>query len=75
VNQRRTAAYRKPTAATPSNAWGTRRLHELSPKIRAESAMIHNDAGGLSTVIEAAASDAPKTNAFQLFVPAWAAAE
>ena len=37
--------------------------------------MTHSDAGGLSTVIEAAASDAPKKNAFQLFVPACAAAE
>jgi hypothetical protein len=50
-------------------------LHEVSPKTRAESAMIQSDAGGLSTVIEAAASEAPKKNAFQLFVPAWAAAE
>ena len=34
-------------------------LHELNPKIRTESAMIHRLAGGLSTVIEFAASLEP----------------
>ena len=38
---------------------GTRIDHELSPKIRTDSAMTHRDAGGLSTVIDPAASDAP----------------
>lgn len=50
-------------------------LHGLTPKIRAESAITHSDAGGLSTMIELAASDEPKKNAFQLVAPACAAAE
>ena len=50
-------------------------LHELRPKIRTDSAMIHSAAGGLSTVIELAASEDPKNSAFQLSEPAWAAAE
>ena len=50
-------------------------LHELTPKIRAEISITHSDAGGLSTVIEFAASEEPKKNAFQLFVPASTAAE
>src|SRR5262252_4105642 len=66
---RRTAAYTTPTVATPISACGTRMLHELSPKRRTDSPMIHIDAGGLSTVIEAAASDAPKNHAFQLCEP------
>jgi hypothetical protein len=37
--------------------------------------MTHNDAGGLSTVIDPAASDEPKKNADQLRVPACTAAE
>ncbi len=74
-NHRRTAAYRKPTAATPSTAWGTRMLHALTPKIRADSSMIHNAAGGLSTVMKLAASEEPKKKAFQLLVPACTAAE
>jgi hypothetical protein len=37
--------------------------------------MIHSAAGGLSTVIELAASEDPKNIAFQLAEPAWAAAE
>ena len=50
-------------------------LHELSPNSRTESAISHSDAGGLSTVMELAASDEPKKNAFQLCEPACAAAE
>ena len=50
-------------------------LHELTPKIRAESSMTHRAAGGLSTVMKLAASEEPKKNAFQLLVPAWTAAE
>jgi hypothetical protein len=50
-------------------------LHELSPKIRTDRAITHSDAGGLSTVIELAASDEPKKSAFQLAEPACAAAE
>ena len=60
--------------ATPSRAWGTRRLHEFRPKIRAEISITHSEAGGLSTVMKFEASEEPKKKAFQLFVPAWTAA-
>ena len=36
--------------------------------------MIQSEAGGLSTVMELAASDDPKNSADQLCEPAWAAA-
>ncbi len=75
ANQRRTLAYRRPTVATPSSAWGTRMLQALTPKRRAESSITHNDAGGLSTVMKLDASEDPKKKAFQLLVPAWTAAE
>ena len=74
-NERRSAAYSTATDATPSSAWGTRMLHELTPKTRAESSMTHSAAGGLSTVMKLAASDEPKKKAFQLLVPACTAAE
>ena len=73
-NQRRTQAYSRPTVATPSRAWGTRTLHELSPKMRADSSITHSDAGGLSTVMKFDESKEPKKKAFQLLVPAWTAA-
>ena len=73
--QRRTAAKRVPTEATPMRAWGTRIDHELSPKSRTDSPMTHSEAGGLSTVMRLAASEEPKRKAFQLAEPAWAAAE
>jgi hypothetical protein len=57
--QRRTAAYRTPTEATPSSACGTRIDQLLSPKIRTERAINQRAAGVLSTVIELAASDEP----------------
>ena len=57
--QRRTVAKSRPTVATPISACGTRRLHAFTPKIRAESAITHSEAGVLSTVIEFAASDEP----------------
>jgi hypothetical protein len=50
-------------------------LQELSPKIRAETSITQREAGGLSTVMKFDASEDPKKNAFQLFVPAWTAAE
>jgi len=50
-------------------------LHEFSPNTRTETAIAHRDIGGLSTVIEFAASDDPKKKAFQLCEPACAAAE
>ena len=74
-NQRRTAAKRRPTAATPSSACGTRMLQAFSPNTRAESSITQRAAGGLSTVMKLAASEEPKKKAFQLFVPAWTAAE
>ena len=64
-----------PTVATPMSACGTRIDQELRPKIRTAMPITHREAGGLSTVIEAAASDAPKRKAFQLSDPAWTAAE
>ena len=38
---------------------GTRIAQLLSPKIRTDSAIAHSEAGGLSTVIDPAASEAP----------------
>ncbi len=38
---------RAPTVATPSRAWGTRMLQELTPKIRAEISITHREAGRL----------------------------
>ena len=67
-------AYSRPTAATPSSACGTSRLQLERPKIRTDRPMIQSEAGGLSTVIDAAGSRAPKNQAFQLSPPAWAAA-
>ena len=57
------------------SACGTRMLHELTPKMRAEISIGHSDAGDLSTVMKFDASVEPKRNAFQLFVPACTAAE
>ncbi len=73
-NHRRTVAYSTPTAATPSRAWGTSRLHELKPKTRPDSSITHSDAGVLSTVMKLLESSEPNRNAFQLLVPAWTAA-
>ena len=50
-------------------------LHELRPKIRAEISIGHKKAGGLSMVMKLDESEDPKKKAFQLFVPAWTAAE
>ena len=47
----------------------------MSPNARTDSAIAQIDKGGLSTVIELAASEDPKNRAFQLCEPAWAAAE
>jgi hypothetical protein len=47
----------------------------LTPKTRADSSITHSEAGDLSTVMKLAASNDPKKNAFQLFVPAWTAAD
>ena len=50
-------------------------LQLLSPKTLAVSTIGHRNSGDLSTVIELAESSEPKKNAFQLWVPAWTAAE
>jgi len=71
---RRTVAWSSQTAATPSSAWGTRRLHEDRPKTRMDSAIGQSASGVLSTVIALAASEEPKKNACQDSEPAWAAA-
>ncbi len=67
---RRTVAWTRPTVATPIRACGTSRLQLLIPKIRAESAITHSEAGGLSTVIALPASREPKKNAVQDSLPA-----
>jgi hypothetical protein len=58
-NHRLTVANSNQTVATPMSASGTRMLHELTPKIRADRSMIQSAPGVLSTVIEFAASDEP----------------
>jgi hypothetical protein len=50
-------------------------LQELSPKMRTDRPVTQRAAGVLSTVIELAASDEPKNQAFQLAEPACAAAD
>jgi hypothetical protein len=50
-------------------------LHGFSPKSRTDNPMTHREAGGLSTVMELAASEEPKNQAVQSCEPAWAAAE
>src|SRR5690242_16327165 len=72
---RLTITYSSATETTPSSTWGSRIDQVLTPKIRALISIGHNDAGGLSTVIELPASDEPNRNAFQLLVPACTAAE
>ena len=74
-NRRRTVAYRRPTAATPSSACGTRMLQLDTPNRRAEMSITQSEAGGLSTVMKFDESNEPKKNAFQLCEPAWTAAE
>ena len=61
--------------ATPSSAWGTKMLQELTPKSRAEISITHSEPGGLSTVMKFDESEDPKKKAFQLLVPACTAAE
>ena len=71
---RRTVPCSRPTDATPISACGTSRLHDDRPNIRMERPITHSEAGVLSTVIELAASEAPKNSAFHDSEPAWAAA-
>ena len=71
--ERRTAAYRTPTVATPARACGRSRLHELSPKTRTDRPMSIVESGGLSMVMKFDASSEPKNQAAQLWLAAWAA--
>ena len=73
-HHRRTATNTSATVATPSSACGTRTLHWLKPKMRAEISMTQRKAGDLSTVMKFDASSEPKKNADQHFVPACTAA-
>ena len=74
-NCRRMVAHSNATEPTPRSACGTSIAHELSPKMRTDKDISHNDIGGLSTVIALAASEEPKKNAFHDTDPAWTAAE
>ncbi|GAA3244387.1 hypothetical protein GCM10020216_072430 [Nonomuraea helvata] len=74
VNNLRTDAYTSATAPTPMSAWGTSMAQELSPNSRTLSTIGHKEAGVLSTVMALAASEDPKKNAFQLWLPACTAA-
>jgi hypothetical protein len=74
-NLRRTVFHTNATVTTPASACGSRMLHGLRPNSRTDNAMGHRDIGGLSTVMEFAASDDPNRNAFHDCEPAWAAAE
>jgi hypothetical protein len=65
---RRTDAYNRATVPTPMSACGTSMLHEESPNTRADSAITHSDAGGLSTVTVLPASVEPKKKAVQFCV-------
>ena len=71
---RLTAAYTSATDPMPINACGTRRLALENPKIRPDTPMTHNEAGGLSTVMKFEVSRDPKNHAFQFWEPACAAA-
>jgi hypothetical protein len=44
------------------------------PNARADSPINHSESGGLSTVMKLPGSSAPKNHAFQLSLPAFAAA-
>ena len=49
-------------------------LQEFSPNTRADSSMGHRNPAGLSTVMKFEESTEPNRNAFQLLLPACAAA-
>ena len=57
------------------SACGARIDHDDRPKTRTDRPITHRAAGGLSTVMEPPASDAPHRNADQDREPACAAAE
>jgi hypothetical protein len=56
------------------SACGSRTLKLEKPSTRADSPISHSDSGGLSTVMNDPGSSAPKNHAFQLSLPAFAAA-
>ncbi len=58
-NERRTAAHRTSAAATPASACGRSTANGLSPRSRTESPIAQIATGGLSTVMNPAASMAP----------------
>ena len=49
-------------------------LNAEKPKARADRPISHSDSGGLSTVMKLPGSIEPKNHAFQLTLPAFAAA-
>ena len=71
---RRTVAKRAPTAAIVQSACGSRIAKLEKPRTRAEMPMSHSESGGLSTVMKLPGSREPKNSAFQLSLPARAAA-
>ena len=74
-NRRTTTARSNATEATPSSACGTSIAQVFRPNTRTDNDINHSDIGGLSTVIELAASEDPKKNAFHDTEPACIAAE
>ena len=72
---RLTVAWTTPTVATPISTSGSRMAKELRPKMRTDRDITHRAAGGLSTVMEFPASEEPKRNASQLWLPACTSAE
>ena len=72
---RLTAACSMRTDATPASAWGRSTANGLSPRIRTDRPIAHTDTGGLSMVMNDAASSDPKNHADRLWLAACAAAE
>ena len=56
------------------SACGSSTLNDEKPKTRADRPISHSDSGGLSTVMKLPGSSEPKNHAFQLSLPAFAAA-
>ena len=56
------------------SACGSSTLNDEKPSTRADRPISHSDSGGLSTVMKLPGSSAPKNHAFQLTLPAFAAA-
>ncbi len=73
--RRRTAELSTAAVARAISTCGARIAQELSPNSRTDRAIGQSAAGGLSTVMALAESSEPKKRAFQLWLPAWTAAE